>query len=168
MTSGAGAGATRTLRVLRFLTAQPEPVAAERITRELDIRSATCPLLQANGRRGLRGASGGARSSGLRAQLWVHLTGAAAADPLARSPVRGPVRRSAHLAVPQGCVVILLVEERSRSHPAVETRAELACRQVAPPRADAFSAPASHAPPPPVVRQRVGAVRRGHCPRGLH
>ena len=78
--------ATRTLRVLRYLASQPDPVPLDAIARACELpRSSAYHLVTRHGRRGVRRAPGRraplrARGGGVRGGQRVRATGSAAAD----------------------------------------------------------------------------------------
>jgi DNA-binding IclR family transcriptional regulator len=120
--------ATRALRVLRYLAAQPEPVAVERIARELGIpRSTTYHLLQAMAEEGFVVHLSDDRRYGLGVAAFEVGSGYARQAPLqriARRPLATLVDRtgqSAHLAVPHGRDVLYVVEERAPGRPPLVT-----------------------------------------------
>lgn len=120
--------ASRTLRVLRFLAAQPEPVAVERIARELGIpRSTTYHLLEAMVEEGFVVHLADDRAYGLGVAAFEVGSGYARQAPLqriARRPLAALVDRtghSAHLAVPHGRDVLYVVEERAPGRPPLVT-----------------------------------------------
>ncbi|MBU2697578.1 MULTISPECIES: IclR family transcriptional regulator [Pimelobacter] len=120
--------ATRALRVLRFLAGQPEPVAVERIARELGIpRSTTYHLLQAMADEGFVVHLSDDRRYGLGVAAFEVGSGYARQAPLqriARRPLATLVDRighSAHLAVPHGRDVLYVVEERAPGRPPLVT-----------------------------------------------
>lgn len=120
--------ATRALRVLRFLAGQPEPVAVDRIARELGIpRSTTYHLLQAMADEGFVVHLADERRFGLGVAAFEVGSGYARQAPLqrlARRPLAALVDRtghSAHLAVPHGRDVLYVVEERAPGRPPLVT-----------------------------------------------
>ncbi|KRC48949.1 MULTISPECIES: IclR family transcriptional regulator [unclassified Nocardioides] len=120
--------ATRALRVLRYLAAQPEPVAVERIARDLDIpRSTAYHLLQAMVEEGFVVHLADDRRFGLGVAAFEVGSGYARQAPLqriARRPLALLVDRigqSAHLAVPHGRDVLYVVEERAPGRPSLVT-----------------------------------------------
>lgn len=120
--------ATRALRVLRFLATQPEPVAVERIARELEIpRSTTYHLLQAMAEEGFVVHLADDRRFGLGVAAFEVGSGYARQAPLqriARRPLAALADRtghSAHLAVPHGRDVLYVVEERAPGRPPLVT-----------------------------------------------
>lgn len=120
--------ATRTLRVLRFLAAQPEPVAVERIAREIGIpRSTTYHLLQAMADEGFVVHLTDDRRYGLGVAAFEVGSGYARQAPLqriARRPLAALVDQtghSAHLAVPHGRDVLYVLEERAPGRPPLVT-----------------------------------------------
>ncbi|GAA4099795.1 IclR family transcriptional regulator [Nocardioides kongjuensis] len=120
--------ATRALRVLRFLAGQPEPVAVERIARELGIpRSTTYHLLQAMAEEGFVVHLADDRRYGLGVAAFEVGSGYQRQAPLqrlARRPLATLVDRtghSAHLAVPHGRDVLYVVEERAPGRPPLVT-----------------------------------------------
>lgn len=120
--------ATRALRVLRFLAAQPEPVSVDRIARGLAIpRSTTYHLLQAMAEEGFVVHLADERRFGLGVAAFEVGSGYARQAPLqriARRPLAILVDRtghSAHLAVPHGRDVLYVVEERAPGRPPLVT-----------------------------------------------
>ncbi|GAA4824419.1 IclR family transcriptional regulator [Nocardioides caeni] len=120
--------ATRALRVLRFLAGQPEPVAVERIAREVGLpRSSTYHLLQAMADEGFVVHLPDERRFGLGVAAFEVGSGYARQAPLqrlARRPLAALVDRtghSAHLAVPHGRDVLYVVEERAPGRPPLVT-----------------------------------------------
>lgn len=120
--------ATRALRVLRFLAAQPEPVPGDRIAHELDIpRSTTYHLLNAMAEEGFVVHLADDRAWGLGVAAFEVGSGYARQAPLqriARRPLATLVDRtghSAHLAVPHGRDVLYVVEERAPGRPPLVT-----------------------------------------------
>lgn len=120
--------ATRALRVLRFLAGQPEPVAVDRIARELGIpRSTTYHLLQAMAAEGFVVHLADDRRYGLGVAAFEVGSGYARQAPLqriARRPLAGLVDQtghSAHLAVPHGRDVLYVLEERAPGRPSLVT-----------------------------------------------
>lgn len=120
--------ATRTLRVLQFLAGQPEPVAVERIARDVGIpRSTTYHLLQAMVEEGFVVHLGDDRTYGLGVAAFEVGSGYARQAPLqriARRPLAALVDRtghSAHLAVPHGRDVLYVLEERAPGRPPLVT-----------------------------------------------
>lgn len=120
--------ATRALRVLRYLAAQPEPVSVERIARDVKIpRSTTYHLLQAMAEEGFVVHLADDRRFGLGVAAFEVGSGYARQAPLqriARRPLAALVdrtRHSAHLAVPHGRDVLYVVEERAPGRPPLVT-----------------------------------------------
>lgn len=120
--------ATRALRVLRYLAAQPEPVSVERIARDVGIpRSTTYHLLQAMAEEGFVVHLADDRRFGLGVAAFEVGSGYARQAPLqriARRPLATLVDRtghSAHLAVPHGRDVLYVVEERAPGRPPLVT-----------------------------------------------
>lgn len=120
--------ATRALRVLRFLAAQPEPVPVERIARDLAIpRSTTYHLLQAMTEEGFVVHLADERRYGLGVAAFEVGSGYSRQAPLqriARRPLAALADRtghSAHLAVPHGRDVLYVVEERAPGRPPLVT-----------------------------------------------
>ncbi|KRA32612.1 MULTISPECIES: IclR family transcriptional regulator [unclassified Nocardioides] len=120
--------ATRALRVLRFLAGQPEPVAVDRIARELGIpRSTTYHLLQAMAAEGFVVHLADERRYGLGVAAFEVGSGYIRQAPLqriARRPLVALVDRtghSAHLAVPHGRDVLYVLEERAPGRPSLVT-----------------------------------------------
>jgi len=120
--------ATRALRVLRYLAAQPEPVPVERIARALGIpRSTSYHLLQAMVEEGFVAHLADERRYGLGVAAFEVGSGYSRQAPLqriARRPLAALVDRtghSAHLAVPHGRDVLYVVEERAPGRPPLVT-----------------------------------------------
>ncbi|TWG95853.1 IclR family transcriptional regulator [Nocardioides sp. J9] len=120
--------ASRALRVLRFLAAQPEPVPGDRIARELGIpRSTTYHLLAAMAEEGFVVHLPDDRAYGLGVAAFEVGSGYTRQAPLqriARRPLATLVDRtghSAHLAVPHGRDVLYVVEERAPGRPPLVT-----------------------------------------------
>lgn len=120
--------ATRTLRVLRFLATQPEPVAVERIAQAVDLpRSTAYHLLAAMVDEGFVVHLADDRRYGLGVAAFEVGSGYARQAPLqriARRPLAALVDRtgqSAHLAVPHGRDVLYVVEERAPGRPPLVT-----------------------------------------------
>ncbi|TIC80622.1 IclR family transcriptional regulator [Nocardioides sp. GY 10113] len=120
--------ATRALRVLRFLAAQPEPVPVDRIARELGIpRSTTYHLLTAMADEGFVVHLPEERRYGVGVAAFEVGSGYVRQEPLqrvARRPLAALVDRvgqSAHLAVPHGRDVLYVIEERAPGRPPLVT-----------------------------------------------
>jgi len=116
--------ATRTLRVLRFLASQPDPVPLERITRACDLpRSSAYHLLNAMIDEGFVVHLAEERRYGLGVAAFEAGSGYARQAPLqriARRPLAMLVdrlRQSAHLAVLHGRDVLYVLEERAPGRP---------------------------------------------------
>lgn len=112
--------ATRTLRVLRFLAAQPAPVPLERIARSVGMpRSSAYHLLAAMAAEGFVVHLPEERRWGLGVAAFEVATGYARQEPLqrlARRPLAALVDEtgeSAHLAVMHGRDVLYVLEERA-------------------------------------------------------
>jgi DNA-binding IclR family transcriptional regulator len=120
--------ATRTLRVLRFLASQPDPVPLERITRACDLpRSSAYHLLNAMIDEGFVVHLPDERRYGLGVAAFEVGSGYARQAPLqriARRPLAAlvdRVRQSAHLAVLHGRDVLYVLEERAPGRPPLVT-----------------------------------------------
>ena len=120
--------ATRALRVLRFLAAQPAPVPLDRIARALDLpRSSAYHLLAAMAEEGFVVHLADDRTYGLGVAAHEIGTGYVRQEPLqrvARRPLAELVdrtRQSAHLAVIHGRDVLYVVEERAPGRPPLVT-----------------------------------------------
>lgn len=120
--------ATRTLRVLRFLAAQPEPVSVERIAREVGIpRSTTYHLLTAMADEGFVVHLPDERRYGVGVAAFEVGSGFARQGPLqriARRPLAALVDlvgQSAHMAVLHGRDVLYVIEERAPGRPPLVT-----------------------------------------------
>lgn len=120
--------ATRTLRVLRFLASQPDPVPLERITRACDLpRSSAYHLLNAMIDEGFVVHLADERRYGLGVAAFEVGSGYARQAPLqriARRPLAAlvdRVRQSAHLAVLHGRDVLYVLEERAPGRPPLVT-----------------------------------------------
>src|SRR3954447_26689188 len=112
--------ATRTLRVLRFLAGQPDPVPLDRIMRACDLpRSTTYHLLNVMIEEGFVVHLVDERRFGLGLAAFEIGSGYARQEPLqrlARRPLAALVDRtgqSAHLAVLHGREVLYVIEERA-------------------------------------------------------
>jgi DNA-binding IclR family transcriptional regulator len=112
--------ATRTLRVLRFLAGQPDPVALDRIMRAVELpRSTTYHLLRAMVDEGFVVHLADEHRFGLGPAAFELGSGYARQEPLqriARRPLADlvdRVRQSAHLAILHGREVLYVVEERA-------------------------------------------------------
>lgn len=120
--------ATRTLRVLRFLAAQPNPVPLDRIARALEIpRSSAYHLLNAMIDEGFIVHLADDNCYGIGIAAYEVGTGYSRQAPLqriARRPLAALVDRigqSAHLAVPHGRDVLYVLEERAPGRPPLVT-----------------------------------------------
>lgn len=120
--------ATRALRVLRYLAAQSEPVAVERIARAVGLpRSTAYHLLGAMAEEGFVVHLPDERRYGLGVAAFEVGSGYTRQAPLqrlARRPLASLVDRtgqSAHLAVPHGRDVLYVVEERAPGRPPLVT-----------------------------------------------
>lgn len=120
--------ATRALRVLRLLAAQPEPLPVERIAADLGLpRSSTYHLLTAMAEEGFVVHLPEERTYGLGVAAFEVGSGFARQAPLqriARRPLAALVdstRQSAHLAVPHGRDVLYVLEERAPGRPPLVT-----------------------------------------------
>ncbi|MBA2954761.1 helix-turn-helix domain-containing protein [Nocardioides sp. MAH-18] len=120
--------ATRTLRVLRFLAGQPDPVPLDRIMRACDLpRSTTYHLLNVMIEEGFVVHLPDERRFGLGLAAFEIGSGYARQEPLqrlARRPLAALVDRtgqSAHLAVLHGREVLYVIEERATGRPPLVT-----------------------------------------------
>lgn len=120
--------ATRTLRVLRFLAAQPAPVPLERIARTVGMpRSSAYHLLTAMAEEGFVVHLPEERRYGLGVAAFEVGSGYARQEPLqrlARRPLAALVDEtgeSAHLAVMHGRDVLYVLEERAPGRPPLVT-----------------------------------------------
>jgi DNA-binding IclR family transcriptional regulator len=120
--------ATRALRVLRFLAAQPGPVPLDRIARALDLpRSSAYHLLTAMVDEGFVVHLADERTWGLGVAAHEIGSGYARQEPLqriARRPLAelvDRVRHSAHLAILHGRDVLYVVEDRAPGRPPLVT-----------------------------------------------
>ena len=120
--------ATRALRVLRFLAAQPTPVPLERVARAVGMpRSSAYHLLAAMADEGFVVHLPEERRYGLGVAAFEVATGYARQEPLqrlARRPLAGLVDEtgeSAHLAVMHGRDVLYVLEERAPGRPPLVT-----------------------------------------------
>jgi DNA-binding IclR family transcriptional regulator len=120
--------ATRALRVLRFLAAQPEPVALERITAAVGIpRSSAYHLLAAMVEEGFVVHLPDERRYGVGVAAFEVGSGYARQAPLqriARRPIAALVDtagQSGHLAVLHGRDVLYVLEERAPGRPPLVT-----------------------------------------------
>ncbi|GAA1776156.1 IclR family transcriptional regulator [Nocardioides hankookensis] len=120
--------ATRTMRVLRFLAGQPDPVPLDRIMRACDLpRSTTYHLLNAMIEEGFVVHLADEHRYGLGLAAFELGSGYARQEPLqrlARRPLAALVDRvghSAHLAVLHGREVLYVVEERAPGRPPLVT-----------------------------------------------
>lgn len=116
--------ATRTLRVLRFLSTQPDPVPLDRIARACELpRSTAYHLLRAMVEEGFVVHLAEERRYGLGVAAFEVGSGYSRQEPLqriARRPLATLVDRtghSAHLAVPHGRDVLYVIEERAPGRP---------------------------------------------------
>jgi DNA-binding IclR family transcriptional regulator len=120
--------ATRTLRVLRFLATQPDPVPLERIARETGLpRSSAYHLLNAMIDEGFVTHLPEERRYGLGVAAFEVGSGYTRQAPLQRI-ARRPLARlvdetghSAHLAVLHGRDVLYVIEERAQGEPSLVT-----------------------------------------------
>ncbi|HET7735494.1 MAG TPA: IclR family transcriptional regulator [Nocardioidaceae bacterium] len=120
--------ATRTLRVLRFLATQPDPVPLERIARETGLpRSSAYHLLNAMIAEGFVTHLPDERRYGLGVAAFEVGSGYTRQAPLQRI-ARRPLARlvdetghSAHLAVLHGRDVLYVIEERAPGRPSLVT-----------------------------------------------
>ena len=120
--------ATRTLRVLRFLAAQPAPVPLERVARAVGMpRSSAYHLLAAMAEEGFVVHLADERRYGLGVAAFEVGSGYARQEPLqrlARRPLAALVDEtgeSAHLAVMHGRDVLYVLEERTPGRPPLVT-----------------------------------------------
>ncbi|HEY1133031.1 MAG TPA: helix-turn-helix domain-containing protein, partial [Nocardioides sp.] len=120
--------ATRTLRVLRYLAAQPGPVPLERIARECELpRSTAYHLLGAMVAEGFVVHLADERRYGLGVAAFEVGSGYVRQGALARIARRplaalvDEVGQSAHLAVAHGRDVLYVVEERAPGRPPLVT-----------------------------------------------
>ena len=120
--------ATRALRVLRFLAAQPEPVPLERVTAAVGIpRSSAYHLLTAMVEEGFVVHLPEERRYGVGVAAFEVGSGYARQEPLqriARRPLAtlvDQVGQSAHLAVLHGRDVLYVLEERAPGRPSLVT-----------------------------------------------
>ena len=120
--------ATRALRVLRFLAAQPGPVPLDRLAAALDLpRSSAYHLLDAMVEEGFVTHVAEEHRYGLGVAAFEVGSGYSRQEPLqrlARRPLAGLVdlvRHSAHLAVLHGRDVLYVVEERAPGRPPLVT-----------------------------------------------
>lgn len=120
--------ATRTMRVLRFLASQPDPVPLDRITRACDLpRSTAYHLLGAMVDEGFVVHLADERRYGLGVaafEVGSGYTRQAGLQRLARRPLATLVDEtghSAHLAVSHGRDVLYVVEERAPGRPPLVT-----------------------------------------------
>lgn len=120
--------ATRTLRVLRFLASQPDPVPLDRILRECDLpRSTAYHLLNAMIAEGFVVHVADERRYGLGVAAFEVGSGYSRQAPLqriARKPLAelvDRVGRSAHVSVLHGRDVLYVVEERAPGRPPLVT-----------------------------------------------
>lgn len=120
--------ATRTLRVLRFLATQPDPVPLDRIARAVGMpRSTAYHLVNAMIEEGFVVHLDDDRRYGLGVAAFEVGSGYSRQEPLqrlARRPLAALVDRvghSAHLAVPHGRDVLYVLEERAPGRPPLIT-----------------------------------------------
>lgn len=120
--------ATRTLRVLRFLAGQPDPVSLDRIARACDLpRSTAYHLVTAMIEEGFVVHLAEEHRYGLGVAAFEVGSGYARQEPLqrmARRPLAALVDRvgqSAHLAVLHGRDVLYVIEERAPGRPPLVT-----------------------------------------------
>ncbi|WP_310961953.1 IclR family transcriptional regulator [Nocardioides terrisoli] len=120
--------ATRTLRVLKFLATQPDPVPLDRIARAVGLpRSTAYHLLNAMIEEGFVVHLEEERRFGLGVAAFEVGTGFARQEPLQRITRRALVAlvdrvgQSAHLAVPYGRDVLYVLEERAPGRPPLVT-----------------------------------------------
>ena len=120
--------ATRTLRVLRFLASQPDPVPLDRIMRACDLpRSTAYHLVNAMIAEGFVVHLPEERRYGLGVAAFEVGSGFSRQEPLqriARRPLAELVDRtgqSAHLAIPHGRDVLYVLEERAPGRPPLVT-----------------------------------------------
>jgi DNA-binding IclR family transcriptional regulator len=120
--------ATRALRILRFLAAQPGPVPAERIARAVGMpRSTAYHLLNAMTSEGFVVHVADDRGYGLGLAAFEVGTGFARQEPLqrvARRPLAElstQIRQTAHLAVMHGRDVLYVIEQRYPGRPMLVT-----------------------------------------------
>jgi DNA-binding IclR family transcriptional regulator len=127
-TTGSAPAATRTLRILRFLAGQPQPVAAEHIAQAVRLpRASTYRLLTAMADEGFVVHLADERTFGVGVAAFEAGSGYVRQGPLqrlARLPLARLVDRageSAHLAVLHGRDVLYVVEERAPGRPPLVT-----------------------------------------------
>jgi DNA-binding IclR family transcriptional regulator len=120
--------ATRALRILRFLAAQPEPVPMDRIARTLGLpRSTTYHLLGAMVEEGFVVHLPDERRYGVGVAAFEVGSGYVRQEPLQRIARRqltalvDAVGQSAHLAVLHGRDVLYVIEERAPGRPPLVT-----------------------------------------------
>ena len=120
--------ATTTLRVLRFLSAQPVPVSASRIAADTGLpRSSTYHLLTAMADEGFVIHYPDDRTWGIGIAAWEVGHGFARQEPLARlarlplAHLVDRVGQSAHLVVLHGADVLYVIEERAPGRPPLVT-----------------------------------------------
>ena len=120
--------ATRTLRVLRFLAGQPDPVPLDRIMRACELpRSTTYHLLNAMVEEGFVVHLADEHRYGLGLAAFEIGSGYARQEPLQRiarrplAPLVDRVGHSAHLAVLHGREVLYVLEERAPGRPPLVT-----------------------------------------------
>jgi len=120
--------ATRTLRVLKFLATQPEPMPLDRIRRACDLpRSSAYHLLQAMVDEGFVTHLEGEHRYGLGVAAYEVGSGYSRQEPLQRvarqllADIVDQTRQSAHFAVLHGRDVLYVVEERAPGRPSLVT-----------------------------------------------
>lgn len=120
--------ATKTLRVLRFLASQPDPVPLDRIMRACDLpRSTAYHLMTAMAEEGFVTHLSDERRYGLGVAAFEVGSGYSRQAPLQRLARRHLARlvdevgESAHLAVPHGRDVLYVIEERVGGRPPLVT-----------------------------------------------
>lgn len=120
--------ATTTLRVLRFLSAQPVPVSAARIAAAAELpRSSTYHLLAAMADEGFVIHYPDDRTWGIGIAAWEVGHGFARQEPLARlarlplAHLVDRVGQSAHLVVLHGADVLYVIEDRAPGRPPLVT-----------------------------------------------
>ena len=144
--------ATRTLRVLRFLAGQPEPVSLDRIARSCSLpRSTAYHLLTAMIEEGFVVHLADEHRYGLGVAAFEVGTGFSRQEPLQRISRRtladlvDGTGQTAHLAVLHGRDVLYVVEERAPRRPLWSPTSGFGCRPSSPP-AVAPSCPRCRAP----------------------
>ena len=120
--------ATRTLRVLRYLATQPDPVTLDRLAAAVDLpRSSAYHLLRVMADEGFVTHLADEHRYGLGVATFEVGSGYVRQEPLqriARRPLAALEDRgghSAHLAVPHGRDVLYVVEERAPGRPPLVT-----------------------------------------------